>query len=138
MTVTIKRKTGWLGMGSKISINVNGEKAVKIAHSQEIDLDIQNNNAYLKVTQFGAKSNEVKVIDGDTVEITSAKWSYISYYLFYVFLFIINFILHLTTMSFSTYVILLIFGFLLFLGSFVFVNNYCLEILDNKTRNETI
>lgn len=134
MNVTIKRKTGWLGLISRILIKVNGKTIAKIRHSQEVNLNLQNDSAYLKVTQFGSKSNEIEITDGDIVEITSTKWSYIFYYSMLTFVLIMNISAYSTSITFTMYTTFLIFGFILFIASFFLVNTYHLKILDNKSR----
>lgn len=134
MAVTIKRNTGWLGMGSKISLKMNGEKALKIADSQKIELTIQNDESYLQATHFGSKSNEINVKDGDTVEITSTKSGYILYYSLLAFGPIMNLSASLTSRTFAIYMTLLILGFIIIIGSFFFVNSYRLKNLANKSK----
>lgn len=134
MAVTIKRNTGWLGMGSKISLKMNGEKALKIADSQKIELTIQNDESYLQATHFGSKSNEINVKDGDTVEITSTKSGYILYYSLLAFGPIMNLSASLTSLTFAIYMTLLILGFIIIIGSFFFVNSYRLKNLANKSK----
>ncbi|WP_192988467.1 hypothetical protein [Carnobacterium mobile] len=131
MTVTIKRKTGWLGMASNISVKVNGEKVVKIAHTQEINIAIQD-SAHLTVIQFGSKSNEIVVKDGDIVEITTAKWSYIVYCAAVMYTFLMNFI---STAAYKDKVSIVAI-FIIFLSSFFLVNTYRLKIINNNTRSE--
>ncbi|MEG0496682.1 MAG: hypothetical protein RR541_01660 [Carnobacterium sp.] len=135
MTVTIKRNTGWLGKGSRISLKLNGEKVLKIADSQKIELTIQNDRAHLQVTQFGSKSNGIEITNGDTVEITSAKMSYIIYYSILTFVLVMNLSASLTSLTFTVYMTFLIFGLIILIGSFFLVNIYNLKILDNKSRN---
>ena len=135
MTVTIKRNTGWFGKGSRISVKLNGEKVLKIADSQKTEIIIQNDKALLQVTQFGSRSNKTEVTDGDTVEITSVKWSYILYYSLLAFTLILNFSAHSTSLTFTMYITFLVFGFVIFFGSFFLVNTYHLKILDNKIKN---
>lgn len=133
MNVTIKRKTGWLGLVSRIIIKVNGKKVAKIRSSQEVNLNLQNDSAYLTVTQFGSKSNEIEITDGDTVEITSTIWSYIFYYSMLTFVLIMNISAYSTSITFTMYTTFLVFGFILFMVSFFLVNTYLLKIVDNKS-----
>lgn len=133
MNVTIKRKTGWLGLVSRIIIKVNGKKVAKIRSSQEVNLNLQNDSAYLTVTQFGSKSNEIEITDGDTVEITSTIWSYIFYYSMLTFVLIMNISAYSTSITFTMYTTFLVFGFILFMVSFFLVNTYHLKIVDNKS-----
>lgn len=81
MSITLKRNTGWLGMGVKLTIKINGEKVSTIGYNEEIRLNIPHNNSELRVTQFGTKSNKVDVKNNDTVEITTPKLSYIVFFL---------------------------------------------------------
>ncbi|WP_440895416.1 hypothetical protein ACS127_12720 [Amphibacillus sp. Q70] len=74
MSVTIKRKIGWAGSGSRAVIKLNGEKVAKVSENQLVKIDIPNNDAKLKVSLMGMKSNEFEVRDGDIIEITPTKW----------------------------------------------------------------
>lgn len=76
MSVIIKRKTGWMGMLSKISVKVNGQKVTKIAYKEAIELDLIDDSVLLRVSQFGAQSNEIKVRNGDIVEVRTTKLAY--------------------------------------------------------------
>lgn len=77
--VIIKRKTGLWGSGSALTVKRDGEKAAELLNDQEIVLSIPKERARVRVSQFGAKSNELTVADGDIVEITTTKWSYLLY-----------------------------------------------------------
>ena len=79
MSVTIKRNTGWAGTGSNVQIQVNGEKIASVMNHQHILINLQDSPARLKATQFGIKSNEIKVKSGDTVELTSTWISRLSF-----------------------------------------------------------
>lgn len=125
MTVIINRKTCWSSSNSTISIKLNGEKIEKIKHNQEVNLAIQNGSAHLKIGGFGAKSNEIKVKDDDIVEITTTRWGYISHYFYLVFLIVLFFLIELYSE------LLIIIPTLLFI-SFLLINTYHLNILDDK------
>lgn len=75
MSVTIIRRTGWLGMGARIAIAVNGEKKARIGFRENLQLSLPTETAVLSVSQFGAKSNSVEVKDGDTVELRTSIWT---------------------------------------------------------------
>lgn len=87
MSVIIKRKTSWLGMGSKMAIKVNNEKVSKISFRQEQEITIPGENAVLSVSQYGSKSNKITVTDGDVVEIKTATLTYIAFALLFVYIF---------------------------------------------------
>ncbi|NLJ97650.1 MAG: hypothetical protein GX320_00020 [Tissierellia bacterium] len=56
ITATIKRNTGWQGMASEIQIKVNGVRVASVADNQQVEVELPDNKAHLKVTQFGIKS----------------------------------------------------------------------------------
>jgi len=72
MTIRIRRNTGFLGSLSAIKVKINGEKAAKI--NQNIELEIPGDTAAVRVSQFGQKSNEMRVKDGDSLVITTRPW----------------------------------------------------------------
>lgn len=67
MSITIKRNTGWQGIVSKIQIEVNGEKADSIRENNSVYVELPDGKAHIKVTQFGIKSNEIAVKEGDII-----------------------------------------------------------------------
>ena len=91
MSVIIKRKTGPAGAGSKMSIKVNGEKVTKIAYQQEVELDIENEHALIKVEQLGVKSNEINVKNGGVVEIKTTNMTYITIFMLLVYIVVSSF-----------------------------------------------
>lgn len=123
MSVTIKRKTGWFGMGVKIAIKLNNEKVAKIGYDQEIELDIPSKGAQLKVSQQGVKSNELEVKDGDIVEITTLKWGYL-------IVFLPSILVLLPIFSVNTF--LRFFVITLLFSSLLFINAFKLNISEEK------
>ncbi|AQS54422.1 hypothetical protein BW727_200019 (plasmid) [Jeotgalibaca dankookensis] len=130
MSVTIKRRTGWLGSFSNITVLLNGEKVAKIADYQVLELSIQNKNADLQVTQYGFKSNKISVTEGNMVEITATKSSYILYYTIVLFILLLSISTTLNVIPLTTYSVLLLLGFLLFIGSFFFVTMHNLKVIN--------
>jgi hypothetical protein len=90
MSITIKRKTGYIGMLTKIQIKLNDEKVASIENNQQIDIQLPEGKALLKVTQFGTKSNEIEVKDGDIVKITMTKLNLMIVPLMFITIFITN------------------------------------------------
>ncbi|TJX15435.1 hypothetical protein E9840_03295 [Tissierella creatinini] len=125
---TIKRRTGWQGRASKIQIRVNGEKVASISHNQHIEVDLPAEKVHLKVTQFGVKSNEIEVKDGDVVEITPTLWYRLSYQLFVAVMIITLFI-----PNSGTYrsIVLIILSLFLLICSYI-INGFTLNILDSS------
>jgi len=81
MSVLIKRNTGWMGTASNFQIQVSGEKVASVMNHQHIQINLQDGAARLQASQFGIKSNEIKVKNGDTVELTSTWISRFSFLL---------------------------------------------------------
>ena len=96
MSITIKRNTGWQGMGTRIQILVNGEKVASVSGKQQVEVELPGNKAHLKVTQTGIKSNEIEVQDGDIIEITQTRLHRMSFPLMMVIMFFTIFIPSLT------------------------------------------
>lgn len=74
MSIIIKRNTGWIGSLTKVQIKLNGKKVVSVKENQQVEVELPNDKAYIKATQFGTKSNEIEVKDGDILGITTTKW----------------------------------------------------------------
>ncbi len=133
MSVTIKRKTGLLGVASKMSIKVNGEKVTKIANEEVVDIDIDAESILLRVTQFGTRSNQIEVKDGDVVEINTTKIYYIIFLFPFISLFVSN---SLKDQPYTLNTFLMLFlGMLLILFLF---EGYHLKKIDNKSSEKTI
>lgn len=133
MSVTIKRKTGLLGVASKMSIKVNGEKVTKIANEEVVDIDIDAESILLRVTQFGTRSNQIEVKDGDVVEINTTKIYYIIFLFPFISLFVCN---SLKDQPYTLNTFLMLFlGMLLILFLF---EGYHLKKIDNKSSEKTI
>ena len=74
MSIIIKRNTGWIGSLTKVQIKLNGEKVVSVKENHQVEIELPNDKAYIKATQFRTKSNEIEVKDGDILEITTTRW----------------------------------------------------------------
>lgn len=133
MSVTIKRKTGLLGVASKMSIKVNGEKVTKIANEEVVDIDIDAESILLRVTQFGTRSNQIEVKDGDVVEINTTKIYYIIFLFPFISLIVSN-SLQDQPYTLNTFLMLFL-GMLLILFLF---EGYHLKKIDNKSSEKTI
>ncbi|WHZ31699.1 hypothetical protein QNK01_09475 [Desemzia incerta] len=88
MSIKIIRKTGFMGMAVRLAVKVNGEKIAKISHQESLQLNIKEKEALLRVSQLGTISNEIKVNDGDVIEVKMSNWSYL-----FVFLLVFNILL---------------------------------------------
>lgn len=74
MSVTIKRKTGWIGSGSKLRLWLDGVETASIYEGREVEVDLPQGKSTLSATQLGVKSNRLQVESGDVIEITSTRW----------------------------------------------------------------
>lgn len=133
MSVTIKRKTGLSGLASKMSIKVNGEKVTKIANEEVVDIDIDAESTLLRVTQFGTRSNQIEVKDGDVVEINTTKIYYIIFLFPFISLIVSN-SLQDQPYTLNTFLMLFL-GMLLILFLF---EGYHLKKIDNKSSEKII
>ena len=127
MSITMKRNTGWQGMGSKIHIRVNGEKVDSVMENNSVDVELPDDIGHIKVTQFGLKSNEIVVEDGDIIQITSTKWFKMSYPLIMITFILTIFLPNLTyrlTVFFIVWLLLVI--------SVYLFNGFQLSVLREK------
>lgn len=129
MSITIKRNTGWQGMDSKIQIEVNGEKAASVMENNSVDVELPDGKAHIKVTQFGIKSNEIAVKEGDIILITSTRWVRMSFPLMLIIFFLTIFLPNLT----YRLTIIFILGALIVISIFLF-NGFHLSVFDRENR----
>lgn len=114
-------------MGSKIHIRVNGEKVDSVMENNSVDVELPDDIGHIKVTQFGLKSNEIVVEDGDIIQITSTKWSKMSYPLIMITFILTIFLSNLTyrlTVFFIVWLLLVI--------SVYLFNGFQLSVLREK------
>lgn len=84
MNIIIRRNNSILaGAMIKSKVWVNGELAGKVAHGEEKEMTIPDNNTELQVRQFTGKSNKLVVSAGDRVEISDTPW------LLWIFIFVV-------------------------------------------------
>ena len=75
MSVKITRKSGWMGMASKIKIFLDEKEVGKIAQDETITLELEKPDSILGLKQFCMKSNKISVRDGDSLIIKPGKYS---------------------------------------------------------------
>lgn len=129
MSITLKRNTGWLGMGVKLTVKINGEKVSTIGYDEEIRLNIPHNSSELRVTQFGTKSNKVDVKNNDTIEIITPKLSYIMFFLVIISPTLLSSFINIVAL----YIVLIISTFLI-----VFLTNTFKLKIVNKDSQDTV
>lgn len=74
MSIIIKRSTGWAGKDAKMHIIVNGKKLATINDNEKLEIELPAGENFLKVRQFGTRSNELEVRDGDILEVEYRKY----------------------------------------------------------------
>lgn len=77
MFITVVRHTGGFGRAVTFAIKLNGKKVAKLNSEQLVEVALPKEHAILQVSQLGAKSNSVPVHEGDMIEITTLKRTYI-------------------------------------------------------------
>lgn len=113
-------------------MKVNGEKVRKTAHEEAIELDIKDDNASLRVSQFGSRSNQIQVKDGDVVEVTTTRLAYLVFLIPFIFVIVSNIVenVYYTTNTFVLMVLLM----LVILFTF---NCYRLKVINRKTTRQS-
>jgi len=72
MAIKIKRNTGWLGSLAGFRVIIDDEDLTRLRSDKQMNLDIPE--AMVQVSYFSSKSNWLKVLDGDELEIIKTKW----------------------------------------------------------------
>jgi hypothetical protein len=75
---------------------LNGENLAGVNNNQSVDVEIPAGETHLRVTQFGIKSNLIRVKDGDIIRITSTRWLRMSFPLMVTIYFLTMFLSNLT------------------------------------------
>lgn len=73
MAITVRRKTGLIGMLGALKLKINGQVVGKVAHDNRVHLDFPQGEAVLHISQGGSRSNKVHVRDGDTLVIRTSR-----------------------------------------------------------------
>lgn len=74
MPVTIKRNTGPWAYFIPMTIKINDKKVGKIKSDEQIEVNLPDKKAQLKVVKFPSRSNSLEVKDGDIIEIRASRW----------------------------------------------------------------
>lgn len=133
MAITINRNTGWNGWFLETQIILDGDKIQTIGENQTLKLDLESPKALLKVKQFGIKSNEIEVKDGDVLEIKSSLW-----YRRVIPIMIIIQVLSFSVTSLENrlatllYIIMSSIVICIIIFSIIFLNGFKIEIIDRN------
>lgn len=123
MSIIIKRNTGWIGSLTRVQIKLNGEKVASVKVNQQVEVELLNDKAYIKATQFGTKSNEIEIKDGDILEITTRKWHRIIIPIIIIVSLFKNFIPNSIYQIASLIIVVLAI-------SILFIGGLCIKVLD--------
>ena len=127
MSVLVRRNTGWQGSASKIQIKINGEKIDSVGDNQEVNVRLPDGKAQLKVTQFGVKSNEIEIEDGDIIDITVTRWHRMSFPIQVIAMFFLF-----ISPNFEYKTSLIFFIGILYIISLVFLEGFSLDKENNQ------
>ncbi|MCA9765249.1 MAG: hypothetical protein KC455_02400 [Carnobacterium sp.] len=92
MAITIIRRTGVIRMTGALAIRMNGVKVGQVRTEQRVKVNLPSNTAKLKISQSIINSNELAISDGETIEVTTPKWSGFFLFLIIIFPSLLNFI----------------------------------------------
>lgn len=88
MSVTVKRRTGWVGSGSGMNILLDGQKVATVRQNGSARIDLANEAGRLSVRQLGTKSSDISVSQGDVVLVETSWFHRNSFF----FIMLINFL----------------------------------------------
>ena len=130
MSIIIRRSTGWVGSASLIQIIINEKKAAGINENQDLEVELPDGRTNLKTKQFGVKSNEIEVRDGDILEIKRTRWHRMIFPLMIAIQFSIIFI-----PSLAYRLITLLFFSILIIISIFFIKGFHIEIINRDRKS---
>lgn len=73
MSITVKRRTGLMGSGTRMKIKINGETVEKIAINETKEIELPDETATLQLSQFYSYSEKLEVKDGQSVEVSTKE-----------------------------------------------------------------
>ena len=133
MAIYIVRKTGWLGSGSKIHVQIDGVRRGEVYESSPMEFQVAKNEAAVKVTQLGIRSKERVISDGTLLEIHQSLWHKISFPVMiavqFLTVFVSDFMLSL--------LFLLVLG-ILFVGSLYVIPGFQLKEVTDDINDQTM
>ncbi len=133
MAICIVRKTGWMGAGSKIHVQIDGVKRGEVYGSSPMEFPVDKNEAEVKVTQLGIRSKERVISDGTLLEIHQSLWHRISFPVMIVAQFLTVFV-----SDFMLRLLLLLALGVLFLGSLYVIPGFHLKKVSDDINDQTM
>ncbi|MFB9860742.1 hypothetical protein ACFPFV_11790 [Salinicoccus siamensis] len=89
MTITVKRSTNSIGMGTGLNIKTDGKKVDRIYHEEEKEIELESPVIELSVSRGLSRSNTLKVADEEYIIIRSTPWRTLSLVILFVLLAVI-------------------------------------------------
>ncbi|GAA3716668.1 hypothetical protein GCM10022378_03620 [Salinicoccus jeotgali] len=89
MTITVKRSTNSIGMGTGLNIKADDKKIDRIYHEEEKEIELERPVAELSVSRGLSRSNTLKVADEEYIIIRSTLWRTLSLVILIVLLAVI-------------------------------------------------
>lgn len=129
--ITIKRQTGFIGMGLGMSIKVDDEKVGRISERDTQELAISGDKATIKVTQLGIKSNALEVSGGEHLILETRPWVKYAIIIMFLSIFFVSLISYPGILAYKFFIYILIFS--AYLGSFYFFDAYELKLISSST-----
>ena len=133
MAIYIVRKTGWLGSGSKVHVQIDGVKRGEAYGSSPVEFQVAKNEAAVKVTQLGIRSKEKVISDGTLLEIHQSLWHRISFPVMIVAQFLTVFV-----SDFMLRLLLLLALGVLFVGSLYVIPGFQLKEVSDKINEKSM
>ena len=133
MAIYIVRKTGWLGSGSKIHVQIDGVRRGEVYESSPMEFQVAKNEAAVKVTQLGIRSKERVISDGTLLEIHQSFWHKISFPVMIVAQFLTVFV-----SDFMLRLLFLLVLSILFVGSLYVIPGFQLKEVTDDINDQTM
>lgn len=133
MAIYIVRKTGWLGSGSKIHVQIDGVRRGEVYGSSPMEFQVAKNEAAVKVTQLGIRSKERVISDGTLLEIHQSMWHRISLPVMIAAQFLTVFV-----SDFMLRLLLLLALGVLFIGSLYVIPGFHLKKVSDDINDQTM
>lgn len=131
--ITIKRQTGFIGMGLGMSIKVDDEKVGRISERDTQEVALSGDKATVRVTQLGIKSNALEVSGGDHLILETRPWVKYAIIIMFLSVFFVSLISFQWMLAYKFLIYILIFS--VYLGSFYFLDAYELRLISSSTVN---
>jgi len=75
--VTLTRPKRYFTGNSKVKVRLDGAVVAEINGDETVDIELTKQEAVLQLKQLTAKSNKLRVSDGDHIDTEASLWAYI-------------------------------------------------------------